>query len=170
MDVDIDMQDSFGDGWDEIFKIKQGSQVVAKFGKNTFKDGSSKSVSVTLPTGLNLKVVLTEVGDFSDQDSFTITLPDGTIIYELFEGQELTKGLITNLCIDCDGVSSQLTANDNTSNENGSTDKNTEESLLVAVIVMVSVALLLLVAMFVFTLKNNQKNYNYPSLQSDHGI
>jgi hypothetical protein len=77
----IEMEDTFGDGWDGAFLTAEIDGVATKY---TIKDGSTATHTFTVPAGAALTFSYTK-GNFEEEHIFTIEGPDGTI-YGPFNG------------------------------------------------------------------------------------
>ncbi len=71
----IDMQDSFGDGWDGAFVTFEIDGAATNY---TFTAGASATFNVDVPDGANLVISYTS-GAFEEEHTYTIETPDGDV-------------------------------------------------------------------------------------------
>ena len=72
----IEMEDSFGDGWDGAFLTFEIDGTATDY---TFTSGSEATFNVEVPTGTSELVISYTSGSFEEEHSFTIQTPDGDV-------------------------------------------------------------------------------------------
>ena len=91
----ITMTDSFGDGWNgNILGIKQNNDIVGTFG-STFTSGSSKGpLYVFIKAGISAQIVVSQLGNKTNELGFVVKAPNGTIIYQRTAGTTFTASTV----------------------------------------------------------------------------
>lgn len=98
--LNITMTDSAGDGWNgNVISVKQNNAVVGTFGGNFTSGSSSGPFYIPIQGGLEVQIVVSQLGTKSDEVGFTIKAPNGTIIHQRNSGTAFTAGtLFSTFC------------------------------------------------------------------------
>lgn len=91
----IDLNDSFGDGWNgNILGIVQNGALVATFGQNFTTGSTFGPVSVSLCDNQSTQIVVSTLGSWTDEVGFTITDPNGTVVYNHVPGNTFNASFV----------------------------------------------------------------------------
>ena len=100
----IDMFDSFGDGWNgNVLAIQQGGTTQGTFGQG-FNTGSTFGPdTIYLCDNLQSQVVVSTLGSWTQEVGFTITDPNGSVVYTHTPGNTFSGGTVfTSFMSNCD--------------------------------------------------------------------
>ena len=101
------LTDGFGDGWnDGYLTVEQNGNVVATLeATDNYDEPSSETVTVTLCDNVSTSLVW-HYGEFDDEAGFSISGPDGTLLYSADDMEEYTTYTFTT---DCSGSGPAIT-------------------------------------------------------------
>lgn len=78
----ITMTDSFGDGWNgNVIGIRQNNTIVATFGGSFTSGSAAGPILIQIYGRTETRIVVSQLGSKPEEVGFTITAPNGTIIY-----------------------------------------------------------------------------------------
>jgi len=100
LNLTIIMTDSYGDGWNgNILTIKQNNAVVGSFGSSFTTGSVSSPVYIVVQGNLYAQIVVSILTSYTQEIGFTISAPNGTIIYKRNPGYTfLTTTIFTTFC------------------------------------------------------------------------
>ena len=100
----IDMIDTYGDGWNgNILAIQQGGTTQGTFGQG-FNTGSTFGPdTIYLCDNIQSQVVVSALGAYTAEVGFTITDPNGSVVYTHTPGNTFSAGTVfTSFMSNCD--------------------------------------------------------------------
>lgn len=107
--MSITLTDSFGDGWNRnILGIKQNNMIVGTFG-NTFSSGSSiDPIYILVRANLDVQIVVTQLGQKTNEIGFAVKAPNGTILHQRNSGASFDSTTILSIFCPRSGCSNML--------------------------------------------------------------
>ena len=87
----ITMTDSGSDGWNSnVLAIRQNNTILGYFGASFTAGSSSGPVSVIVQGNLTTQIVVATLGTKTEEIGFTVTAPNGTVIFQRASGSTFT--------------------------------------------------------------------------------